>query len=90
MSTKTRIKMRAGTHLGEVLPFNPGPDDSVVKALMQVEELVMSGQVDGIAIAITARDGTPNNFYVKGSNRWTLLGSIQRLSSRIENDSEAS
>lgn len=89
MSAKPRIKMRAGSHLGEVLTFPHQSLQNVMKALAQVEELAVAGEIDGIAIAIVHRDGSPNNFYVKGSNRWTLLGAIQRMKSRVERDGEA-
>lgn len=89
MSAKPRIKMRAGSHLGEVLTFPSVPLQNVVKLIAQLEQLAVEGHIDGIAVAFTHRDGTADNFYVKGTNRWTLLGAVQRMSTRIENDAEA-
>lgn len=80
--------MRAGSHLGEVLTFPSEPLQHVMEAIAQLEQLAISGEIDGLAIAFTHRDGTANNFYVKGSNRWALLGAAHRVCTRIENDAE--
>ena len=85
MSAKQRVRIRAGGHLGEVLPFVQ-PDENVIMAVEQAVNLVMEGDIDAIAIAIVHRDGTSNNFYVGGSNLATLLGSTYRLLSRIQAD----
>ncbi len=89
MSAKPRIKMRAGSHLGEVLTFPSAPLQDVVKLIAQLEQLAIEGHIDGIAVAFTHRDGTANNLYVKGTNRWSLLGAVARLGTRIEDDAEA-
>jgi hypothetical protein len=89
MSAKPRIKLRAGSHLGEVLTFPSKPLQNVMQLIAQIEEIAIAGDVDGIAIAFTHRDGVPDNFYVKGTNRWTLLGAVQRLGTRIEKDADA-
>jgi hypothetical protein len=89
MSAKPRVRMRAGCHIAEVLTFPSKPLQNVMEAITQLEQLAIKGEIDGLAIAFTHRDGTPDNFYVKGTNRWTLLGAVQRLGTRIEKDADA-
>ena len=53
------------------------------------KDLAERGEIDGLAIAFTNKDGNANNFYVKGSNRWALLGAVQRVATRIETEGNA-
>lgn len=58
-------------------------------AIKNLTELAQRGEIDGLAIAFTSKDGNANNFYVKGSNRWALLGAVQRVATRIETEGNA-
>lgn len=86
MSTKLRVRVRAGGHLGEVIPTQPTSSDEVWMALHTMLQLADSGQLSGIAIAATLHDGCVSTCYATGENVFTLMGAITQVARRVESE----
>jgi hypothetical protein len=98
MSEKPKfgVIINMGEHVAKKLAQEtPKADDAIDSAgyidvaIKSLIDLAKRGEIDGLAIAFTSKDGNANNFYVKGSNRWALLGAVQRVATRIETEGNA-
>lgn len=83
---KRRVKIRAGAHLGEVIPSKPVSPDEVWMVLNTMFELAEAGQLSGIAVAATLHDGCVSTCYATGENVFTLMGAIRQVSRRVEGE----
>lgn len=86
MSAKPRVRVRAGGHLGEVIPIKPMSTEEVWIVLNTMFELAEAGHLNGIAVAATLHDGCVSTAYVTGENVFTLMGAIKQVARRVESE----
>lgn len=86
MRAKLRVRVRAGGHLGEVVPIMPRSPDEVWQAISSIQELAERGEIAGIAIAASLHDGGVTTCYALGERAFTLMAAIRQVERRVESE----
>jgi len=88
MSAKPRIRVRAGGSIGVVInmaEYAPAPDEALLLTAMEtMGELIVAGEISGLALAASRFDGGITTAYVAGDHVFTLMAAIRQVQRRVE------
>lgn len=87
--SKPRVRVRAGESIGVVVnmaEYAPAPDEALITAMESLGEMIVAGEITGLALAAARFDGGVTTCYVLGDRALTLISAVRQLQRRVESD----